>query len=100
MNRNLLRRAQQMQVQLAKAQEELESATVQASSGGGAVTVICSGKLRIESVSIDASAVDPSDVGLLEDLFQAAANESLEKAHALAAEKMGSITGGLNIAGL
>jgi DNA-binding YbaB/EbfC family protein len=100
MNKNLIRQAQQLQARLEKAQQELETATVEASAGGGVVTVTVSGKLKIESVAIDPQAVDPDDVEMLEELVMAAANEALQKAQDLAQEKMGAITGGMNIPGL
>jgi DNA-binding YbaB/EbfC family protein len=100
MNKNLIRQAQQLQARLEKAQQELETATVEASAGGGVVTVTVSGKLKIESVAIDPQAVDPDDVEMLEELVMAAANEALQKAQDLAQQKMGAITGGMNIPGL
>ncbi len=95
-----MKQAQQIQAQIAKAQEELDSATVQASAGGGAVKVVATGKQSIESITIDPAAVDPDDVEMLQDLVLAATNEALDKARALVGERMGSITGGLGIPGL
>ena len=100
MNKNLLRQAQQLQARLEKAQQELETATVQGTAGGGVVTVTVTGKLTIESVKIDPQAVDPDDVEMLEELVMAASNEALKKAQDLAQEKMGAITGGLKIPGM
>ena len=100
MNRNLLRQAQQMQARLAKAQEELENETVQASSGGGAVTVVATGKQSIESVTIDPGAVDPDDVEMLQDLVLTAVNEALTKSQQLASERIGAVTGGLKLPGM
>ena len=100
MNRNLLRQAQQMQARLAKAQEELENETVQASSGGGAVTVVATGKQSIESVTIDPGAVDPDDVEMLQDLVLTAVNEALAKSQQLASERIGAVTGGLKLPGM
>ena len=100
MNRNLLRQAQQMQARLAKAQEELENETVQASSGGGAVTVVATGKQSIESVTIDPAAVDPDDVEMLQDLVLTAVNEALTKSQQLASERIGAVTGGLKLPGM
>ena len=100
MNRNLLRQAQQMQARLAKAQEELENETVQASSGGGAVTVVATGKQSIESVTIDPAAVDPDDVEMLQDLVLTAVNEALAKSQQLASERIGAVTGGLKLPGM
>lgn len=100
MNKNILRQAQQMQAKLVKAQEELEKATVEASSGGGAVTVVVSGQQQLRSIKISSEAVDPDDIEMLEDLILTAINEGMEKAKELAASQMGAITGGLNIPGL
>jgi DNA-binding YbaB/EbfC family protein len=100
MNRNLLKQAQQMQARLAKVQEEMESATVEASAGGGAVRVVCTGQQRIQTIVIDPSAVDPDDVEMLQDLVLAAVNEALEKAQTLANERLGAVTGGLKLPGM
>jgi DNA-binding YbaB/EbfC family protein len=100
MNKNLMRQAQQIQARLEKAQQELETTTVQGTAGGGVITVTVTGKLTIESVKIDPEAVDPDDVEMLEELVMAAANEALKKAQDLAQEKMGAITGGLKIPGM
>jgi DNA-binding YbaB/EbfC family protein len=100
MNKNIIRQAQQMQAKLIKAQEELEKATVEASSGGGVVKVVVSGQQKLQSIKISPEAVDPDDVEMLEDLIMAAVNEGMEKAKELAASQIGAITGGLNIPGL
>ena len=100
MNKAILRQAQQMQAKLAKAQEELEKATVEASSGGGAVTVVVSGRQKLCSIKISPEAIDPDDAEMLEDLVLAAVNEGMEKARELAASQLNAITGGLNIPGL
>lgn len=100
MDKRILQQAQQLQTRLAKVQEELSEATVEASAGGGAVTVVVSGQQQIRSVKISREAVDPDDVGLLEDLVLAAVNEGINKSKELAAEKLGAITGGLKIPGL
>jgi len=100
MNKAILKQAQKMQQQLAKIQEELESATVEASAGGGAVTAVVSGQQRLLSIKISPEAVDAEDIGLLEDMVQAAVNEALEKAKALAAQRLSAVTGGLSIPGL
>ncbi len=100
MDKNILRQAQQMQAKLLKAQEELGEATVEASSGGGAVTVVVSGHQQLCSIKISPEAVDPDDIEMLEDLVLTAVNEGIEKARELAASQLGAITGGLNIPGL
>ena len=99
MNKAFLRQAQQLQAKLAKAQEELGKETVEAGAGGGAVKVVVSGHQKICSIKISPEAVDPSDVGMLEDLVMAAVNEGLEKARELAASRLGAITG-VNMPGL
>ena len=100
MNRNLLRQAQELQQRLAKAQEALEKETVEGTSGGGAVKVVVNGKQKAQSVKIAAEAVDPQDVGMLEDLVLAAINDAMDKAQELAAKRMSAITGGMKIPGL
>jgi DNA-binding YbaB/EbfC family protein len=100
MNKNLMRQVKEMQAKLAKAQEELASAQVEASAGGGAVTVVISGQQQFLSVKISPEAVDPKDVGLLEDLVLAAINEAMGKSQKLAQERLGGLTAGLKIPGL
>jgi DNA-binding YbaB/EbfC family protein len=85
MNRKMIRQAQQLQRQIAKLQEELESATVESSAGGGMVKAVVSGKLRVESLEIDPQVVSDDDVDMLQDLVAAAVNEGLEKAQEMAA---------------
>ena len=98
MNRNMMRQAQRQMAQLQKIQEELESATVTGTAGGGAVSVVMTGKQMVESVTIEPAAAE--DVELLQDLIAAAVNDAVAKAQELAAAKMGAITGGMNIPGL
>jgi DNA-binding YbaB/EbfC family protein len=100
MDKRMLRQAQELQSKLLKAQDELENATVEGSSGGGAVTVVVTGQQTIRSIKISPEVVDPEDVELLEDLILAALNEAMEKAKDLAAKKLGALTGGLKIPGL
>jgi DNA-binding YbaB/EbfC family protein len=98
MNRNMMRQAQRLQAQLEKVQEELETMTVEGSSGGGVVKVVMSGKQVVESVTIEPEAAE--DVDLLQDLVAAAVNDAFTKTQEMASEKMGAITGGLKIPGL
>ena len=100
MNKKMMKQAQQLQQRMMKLQEELESATVEATSGGGVVKVVVSGKMNIESLTIDPEAVSPDDVEMLQDLVLAAVNEGLDKAQEMASTKMGALTGGMNIPGL
>ena len=97
---NLQRMAQQMQQQMARVQEELESATVEGSSGGGVVRAVVTGKQELVSVTIDPSAVDPDDVEMLQDLVVAAINDALGESRRLAESKMAAITGGLRLPGM
>jgi hypothetical protein len=100
MNKRILQQAQQLQAKIAKMQEELDNTTVEASSGGGAVTVVITGQQRLCSVKISPQALDPEDVELLEDLVLAAVNEAIAKSKELAASKLNAISGGFKIPGL
>ena len=100
MNKNFLKQAQQLQTRLNKVQEELEDETVEATSGGGAITVVCTGKQVIRSVTIDPAAVDPDDVGMLQDLVLTAVNDALVKSQDLASERISAITGGMKLPGM
>ena len=100
MNKNFLKQAQQLQVRLNQVQKELETETVQATSGGGVISVTCTGKQIITSISVDPSAVDPTDVEMLQDLILTAVNEVLIKSQELAAARIGEITGGMNFPGM
>ena len=96
----MMKQVQKMQADMAKAQEELADEVVEASAGGGMVTVEVSGAIELKSIKIDPSAVDPEDVEMLEDMIMAATNEALRSAQELANRKLGGITSGLNIPGL
>ena len=97
---NILRQAQELQARLAKAQEELNDITIEASSGGGAVKVTISGQQKIQSVKISPEVINPDDAELLEDLVLTAVSEAIAKSQELAAEHIGKLTGGLKIPGL
>jgi DNA-binding YbaB/EbfC family protein len=90
----LLGQMQQMQEQMAKAQEELAGETVEATAGGGMVTVKATGALEITEITIDPKAIDPEDPELLADMIQAAANEAIRSAQALAEQRLGGLAGG------
>ncbi len=100
MNRFMQQQAQKLQAKLAKAQEELENLTVEASSGGGAVTVTMNGQQKIQSIKILPEVVNPEDVEMLEDLVLTAVSEATVKSQEAAAEQLGGLTGGLKIPGL
>ena len=91
----MLKQVQQMQEEMAKAQEELKSEKVEATAGGGMVKVVMTGELQVAEVHIDPEAVDPDDVELLQDLVLAAFNEALRSAQELQTRKLGAATGGL-----
>lgn len=100
MNRRMIQQAQELQARLAKAQKELAEATVEATAGGGAVTVTVTGQQQFKSIKIAPEAINPDDVEMLEDLVLAAVNEAIAKSQELAAERMSKVTGGLKIPGL
>jgi DNA-binding YbaB/EbfC family protein len=90
----LLQQVGQMQQQMQSAQEELAKETVEASAGGGMVTVTASGTGEIKSIAIDPKAIDPGEPDLLGDMVLAAVNEALKSAHSLAESKLGGLAGG------
>ncbi|MGI6120211.1 MAG: YbaB/EbfC family nucleoid-associated protein [Desulfosporosinus sp.] len=96
----ILKQAQKMQENMARIQEELLTKTVEASSGGGVVQVVVSGKMELVELKIKPEAVDPEDIEMLEDLVKAAINEGLRKAQEMANNEIGKLTGGLKIPGL
>jgi DNA-binding YbaB/EbfC family protein len=95
-----MKQAKKMQEKIASIQAELESKTVEATAGGGMVTVVVNGKFEILSLKIDKEVVNPADVDMLQDLITAAVNEGIRKAQELATAEMSKITGGFNIPGL
>lgn len=94
---NLLKQAQQFQSKMAKLQEELAERTVEASSGGGMVTVVANGRQEILSITIDPEVVDRDDIEMLQDLILAAVNDALARAKSMLNEEMGKLTQGLNL---
>jgi len=89
----ILKQAQQMQAEMAKAQEALKDELVEASAGGGSVKVTMTGDLQLREIKIAPEAIDPEDPELLQDMVTAAVNEALRSAQELAASKMGGIAG-------
>ena len=100
MNKFMMQQAQKLQAKLAKAQEELSSIIVEASSGGGAVKVTMDGQQKIQSVKISPEVINPEDAEMLEDLVLAAVSEAIAKSQEAAAQHLGGLTGGLKIPGL
>ena len=92
---NLMKQAQKLQRQMEEQAKEFESMEFEASAGGGAVTVVVSGKKEITKVSLDKGVVDPDDVEMLEDLIMAACNEALRKMEEYNKNNMSKLTGGL-----
>lgn len=93
----MMKKVQKLQADMAKLQEELKARTLEASVGGGAVTVVVTGEKQIKSIKIAPTAVDPEDVEMLEDLVAAAVNEALKKVDDMMAQEMGKLTGGMNL---
>jgi DNA-binding YbaB/EbfC family protein len=97
---DLMRQAQKLQEEMARAQEEAKKKTAEASSGGGMVTVVASGAGEIVSIKIEKDVVNPDDVDMLQDLILTAANEALRRAQEMVSGEMSKLTGGLNIPGM
>ena len=93
--KQMLKQVQKMQADMLAAQEKLKDEEVEASAGGGMVTVKVSGDLVVKAITIDPEAIDPEDAELLQDMVLAAVNEAIRSAQELAADRMGGITGGL-----
>ncbi len=96
----MMKQAQQLQSKMVKLQDEMADKKVEATSGGGMVSVVANGKQQILSVKIEQEVVDPEDVEMLQDLVMAAVNDALVKSQEMVSEEMGKLTGGLNIPGL
>lgn len=97
---DIMKQAQKMQQDLLRIQEELATKTVEATSGGGMVTVVVSGRLELVSIQIEKDVVDPGDIEMLQDLVLAAVNEGIAKAQEMTKTEMAKVTGGLPIPGL
>ena len=93
----MMKQARKLQEQIGKVQEELGSKTVEASTGGGMVKVVATGKRELQSIEISREVVDPDDIDMLQDLTLAAVNEALRKAEELATGEMNKIAGGMNL---
>ena len=99
----MMKQVQQMQTEMAAAQEKLKDEVVEASTGGGMVKVKMSGDLRLLEIAIDPEAIDPDDADLLQDMVLAAVNEAIRSAQELASSKLGGIAGpggGLGLPGM
>ena len=96
----LMKQAQQFQSKMAKLQEELGDQTVEASAGGGMVTVVVNGRQEVLSIHIDPEVIDPNDAEMLQDLVMAALNDALSRAKNMVNDEMGKLTKGLDIPGM
>lgn len=97
---NPLQQVKALQEKMIKMQEELALKTVEASAGGGMVTVVVNGRQEILSIKVDPQVVDPEDIEMLQDLIVAAVNDGLKRAQEMASSEMGKLAGGLHIPGL
>lgn len=96
----MMKQAQKMQAELARAQEEIKDMTFEATAGGGMVKVVANGDMTVDSIVIDPEAVDPEDVEMLQDMVAAAVNEALRGMSEISSQRLNAATGGLNIPGL
>ncbi len=97
---DIMKQAQKMQQEMGRIQEEAKKKTVEASAGGGMVTVTATGAMEIVSIKIERDVVNPDDIEMLQDLIVAASNEALRRAQQMVSEEMGKLTGGLQVPGL
>ena len=97
---NIMKQAKKLQERMAGLQKELETKTVETTSGGGMVAVVVNGKFELQSLKIDPEVVNPDDLDMLQDLIMAAVNEGIRKAQEMTSAEMAKLTGGLNIPGM
>jgi len=97
---NMMQQLRQLQEEMARTQETLGDEVVQVSVGGGVVQMVMTGHQRLQSVQIEPDILTPDDVEMLQDLILAAVNEAIERSQQLASDRMGALTGGLNVPGL
>jgi DNA-binding YbaB/EbfC family protein len=97
---NMMQKIQQMQEDMRKVQEELETEQVNVTAAGGAINVVITGHQRVQSIKLDPSLVDPNDVAMLEDTLVAAVNEAIVASQEHAAKRLEAVTGGVSIPGL
>ena len=97
---DLMRQAQKLQEEMMKKQEEAKQRTVEASAGGGMVTVVANGAGELISIKIEKDVVNPEDIEMLQDLILAASNEAIRRAHEMVSDEMSKLTGGLKIPGM
>ena len=100
MGKMLMKQMEEMQRKMARIQAELGAERIEGSAGGGMVTAVADGMGTLQAVHIKPDVIDPDDVEMLEDLVTAAVNEALSRANARREERMGEVTGGLNLPGM
>ena len=98
--KKMMKQAQKMQMELARAQDEIKDMTFEATAGGGMVKAVALGDMTLQSIEIDKDAVDPEDIEMLEDMVVAAVNEALRGVGEASSSRLNSSTGGMNIPGL
>ena len=96
----MMKKVQKMQKEMKKLQDDLKKRTVEATVGGGVLTIVMNGEKNVESVRIDPSIIDPEDAEMLEDLMVAAVNEANKKVDDMMAQEMSKITGGMHLPGM
>ena len=96
----MMKKVQKMQNDMLKAQEELKNRPVEATVGGGAVTVVVSGRKELVSIKINPDAVDVDDIEMLEDMIVSAVNEGIRQADEMSEKEMAKITGGMKLPGM
>ena len=97
---NIMKQAKKLQERMTSLQNELALRTVEASAGGGMVSVLVNGQHELVSLKIEKEVINPEDVDMLQDLIMAAVNEGMRKAQEMASAEMAKLTGGINIPGL
>jgi len=96
----MMQQIQQLQEEMARTQESLGEETVEVSVGGGAVVLVMTGRQKLQSIAINPEILSPDDVEMVQDLIVAGVNEAVEQSQKLASDRMGALTGGLNLGGL
>lgn len=97
---NMMKQIQQMQAEMAKAQQELEHETLDVTAGGGMIKITITGHQRVQAIEVKPEVIDPEDVEMLQDLLVAAVNQAIEQSQTMASERLEGLTGGLNIPGM
>ncbi len=96
----MMKQIQDLQAEMARTQEALGTETVEVTAGGGAIKVVMTGHQKLQSITIEPDLLNPDDVEMLQDLIVAAVNEAVDQSQQMAADRMGKLTGGLNLPGL